>query len=108
MLPHQAGGDGIGGVAVQTVAGMIMPAVVRGVFAAGAILEVAQGSPGIPGKGDRRVAQAGRRELLASADPGGAGQAAHQGAGVVPVQADRVPPQAAQNSNPRSAWRSGR
>jgi hypothetical protein len=31
-----------------------------------------------------------------------------QGAGLVPVQADRVPPQVAQNSNPRSAWRSGR
>jgi hypothetical protein len=36
------------------------------------------------------------------------GAGGDQGAGLVPVQADRVPPQAAQNSNPRSAWRSGR
>ena len=36
------------------------------------------------------------------------GEVLDPGAGLVPVQADRVPPQAAQNSNPRSAWRSGR
>jgi hypothetical protein len=38
----------------------------------------------------------------------GAGGGGDPGAGLVPVQADRVPPQVAQNSNPRSAWRSGR
>ena len=43
MLLRQAGGDGIGGVAVQAAAGVIIPAGGAGVFAAGVILDVAQG-----------------------------------------------------------------
>ncbi len=45
---------------------------------AGVVLHVAQGGAGVQGEGDRRMAQAVRRELLPRADPGGAGQAAHQ------------------------------
>jgi len=49
-----------------------------GVLVCAVILDVAHGGPGIQGEGDRRMAQAVRRELLPRADPGSAGQAAHQ------------------------------
>jgi hypothetical protein len=49
-----------------------------GVFVAGVVLHVAQGGAGVQGEGDRRVAQAVRRELLPGADSGDAGQAAYQ------------------------------
>jgi hypothetical protein len=45
---------------------------------AGVVLHVAQRGAGVQGEGDRRMAQAVRRELLPPADPGRAGQAAHQ------------------------------
>lgn len=69
MLLGQVGGDGIGGVAVQAVAGVIIPAGDAGVFAAGVILDVAQAGPGVQGVGDRRAAQAARPELLPRAIP---------------------------------------
>jgi len=78
LLPQAGGGDPIGGVAVQAVAAVIIPAGGAGVVAAGAILNVAPGGPGVQGEGYRRVAQAARPELLPRAHPGGAGQAAHQ------------------------------
>jgi len=77
-LSCQVGGDGVGGVAVQAVAGMVVPAGRAGVLVAGVVLHIAQGSPGVQGEGDRRVAQAVRREVLPRSDPGGAGQAAYQ------------------------------
>ena len=48
------------------------------VLVAGVVLHVAQGGAGVQGEGDRRMAQAVRRELLPPADPVGAGQTAHQ------------------------------
>jgi hypothetical protein len=72
------GGDGIGRVAVKAVAGVIVPAGRAGVFVVGVVLHAAQGRAGVQGEGDRRVAQAVRRELLPRADPGRAGQAPHQ------------------------------
>src|SRR5467141_3502721 len=77
-VSRQVGGDGVGGVAVQAVAGVVVPAGGAGVFVAGVVLHVAQGGAGVQGEGDRRMAQAVRRELLPRADPGGAGQAAHE------------------------------
>lgn len=78
MLSRQVGSDGVGGVAVQAVAGVVVPAGGAGIFVADVVPHVAQGGAAIQGEGNRRMAQAVRRELLPPADPGGAGQAAHQ------------------------------
>ena len=57
MLSRQVGGDGVGGVAVQAVAGVVVAAGRAGIFVAGVVLHVAQGGAGVQGEGDRRVAQ---------------------------------------------------
>ena len=103
MLLRQVGGDGTGGVAVQAVAGVIIPAGGAGVFAAGVILDVAQGGTGVQGEGDRRVAQAVRRELLPRADPGGADEAAHQ----LPQAPWRSRPPAVASTDPVSCRQPG-
>jgi hypothetical protein len=44
-LLRQVGGEGVGGVAVQAVAGVVVPAGGGRVFVAGVVLYVAQGAP---------------------------------------------------------------
>jgi len=70
MPSRQVDSDGVGGVAVQAVAGVVVPAGGAGVFVAGVVLDVAQGGAGVQGEGDRRMAQRVRRQLLPRADPG--------------------------------------
>ena len=77
-LLRQIVGDGIGRVAVQAVAGVVVPAGRARVFVTGVVLHVPQGSNGVQGEGDRRMTQGVRRQLLLRTDPGGAGQSAHQ------------------------------
>jgi len=50
MLLRQAGGDGIGGVAGQAVAGVIIPAGGAGIFVPGIVLHAAQGGAGDRGR----------------------------------------------------------
>jgi hypothetical protein len=50
MLSCQVGGSGVGGVAVQAVAGVVVPAGGAGVFVAGVVLHVAQGGAGVQGR----------------------------------------------------------
>jgi hypothetical protein len=57
MLSCQIGGDGVGGVAIQAVAGVVLAASGAGVFVAGLVLHVAQGGAGVEGEGDRRRTQ---------------------------------------------------
>src|SRR5205823_384274 len=57
---RQIGSDGMGGVAVQIVAGVVVPAGGAGVFVAGVVLDVAEGGAGVQGESDRRMAQAVR------------------------------------------------
>ncbi len=47
MLSRQVGSDGVGGVAVQAVAGMVVAAGRAGIFVAGVVLHVAQGGAGV-------------------------------------------------------------
>ena len=74
----EVGGDRVGGVAVQAVPGVVVPASGAGVLVPGVVLHVAQGRTGVEGEGDRRVPQAVRRQLVPGLDAPVAGQAAHQ------------------------------
>jgi hypothetical protein len=47
MLSRQVGSDGIGGVAVQAVAGVVVAAGRAGIFVAGVVLHVEQGGAGV-------------------------------------------------------------
>jgi hypothetical protein len=57
ILLRQVGSDGIGGVAVQAVPGVVVPAGGAGIFVAGVVLHVAQRGAGVQGEGDGRMAQ---------------------------------------------------
>src|SRR6266571_923339 len=57
QLLCQVSGDGVRGVPVQAVAGVIVAAGGARVLVPGIVLHVAQGRPGIESEGDRRVAQ---------------------------------------------------
>jgi hypothetical protein len=56
----EVGRDRVGGVAVQAVPGVVVPARRAGVLVPGVVLHVAQGRAGIEREGDRRVPQAVR------------------------------------------------
>ena len=53
MLSRQVGGDGVSGVAIQAVTGVVVPADGAGVFVACVVLHVAQGGASVQGEGDR-------------------------------------------------------
>src|SRR5439155_22532697 len=46
-LLRQVGSDGIGGIAIQAVAGVVVPAGGAGILVAGVVLHVAQGGAGV-------------------------------------------------------------
>ena len=71
-------GDGVGGGALQGVAGVVVAAGGAGVAVPGEVLDVADGGAGVEGQGDRGVAQRVRGELRPGLDAGGAGEAADQ------------------------------
>jgi hypothetical protein len=52
-LSRQIGSDGIGGIAVQTVAGVIVAAGSAGISMSGVVLHIAQGRAGVQGEGNR-------------------------------------------------------
>jgi hypothetical protein len=79
MLSCQTGGNGAGGVAVGTVAGVVVAAGGAGIFVAGVVLHVAQGGAGVQGEGDRTPNGAVSAATAApTRRPGRAGQAAYQ------------------------------
>jgi hypothetical protein len=57
MLSCQVGNDGIGGVAVQTVAGVVVATGGARILAAGVVLHVAQRGAAPLREGDRRAPQ---------------------------------------------------
>ena len=56
----EVGRDRVGGVAVQAVPGVVVPAGSAGVLVPGVVLDIAQCGAGVECEGDRRVAQAVR------------------------------------------------
>ena len=56
----EVGRDRVGGVAVQAVPGVVVPAGGAGVLVAGVVLHIAQCGASVEGEGDRRVPQAVR------------------------------------------------
>ena len=56
----EVGRDRVGGVAVQAVPGVVVPAGGAGVLVPGVVLHVAEGRAGVEREGDRRVPQAVR------------------------------------------------
>ena len=77
-LSRQVGSNGVGGIAVQAVTGVVHRRVARGSLLAGVTLHVAQLGAGVQGEDDRRMAQTVRRQLLPHPCSRRAGQAAHQ------------------------------
>ena len=74
----EVGRDRVGGVAVQAVPGMVVPASRAGVLVAAVVLDVAQGRADVEREGDRRMPQAVRGQLVPGLDARVAGQAADQ------------------------------
>ena len=82
--PGDERGDNVCSVPVQAGAGPVIPHRGARVGVEGGLLHVAQRHPGIERRGDERVPQGVRADVLG--DPGAAGHAADDPGGAVPVQ----------------------